>query len=452
MNTLKHSLWLAALALGVGAVSPSWVAAQAPIPGSGGIEVQPRGPIHEAFAQPPDPQPAPPPIVPKAPPPPVPEEPPPQAPAGADVQWINGYWSWDADRNEFLWVSGVYRNAPPGQRYVAGYWEQTPDGWRWVSGFWAPQDQSQPPYLSQPPAPLDNGPSLPPPNADSFYTPGVWIPRDGRFVWRPGCWRPVRPGYLWTPASYQWTPGGYVFVDGHWDYPLADRGLLFAPVVFQQPLWLTPGWAYRPTAVVATGPLLDGLFVRPAWRHYYFGNYYGPSYARLGYQPWYAYGPRSFDPLFSYYRWVNRGNPGWQAGLRQTYVARAGGTVALPVQTVRPLSQVGGVRLQAVPPSQLALQRSRAQQVRQAAVVRSRGEAQRKTVVVQPRVAAVRPAAAPRVAAAAPRPAVAVAAPRPQVVRSAPAPAARAHPAPAHARSAPAGGGHRGGSHGHGKH
>ena len=53
--------------------------------------------------------------------------------------------------------------------------------------------------------------------------PGVWIPRDTRFVWRPGFWRPFRPGYVWAPASYAWTPGGYVFVDGYWDYPLADR-------------------------------------------------------------------------------------------------------------------------------------------------------------------------------------------------------------------------------------
>src|SRR5437588_12714238 len=94
---------------------------------------QASGPIHEAFAQPLDINPQAGPVVPKQPPPPIPEVPPDQRPEGANVQWIGGYWAWDADRNDFLWVSGVYRDIPPDRQYVPGSWTNTADGWRWVS-------------------------------------------------------------------------------------------------------------------------------------------------------------------------------------------------------------------------------------------------------------------------------------------------------------------------------
>jgi hypothetical protein len=355
-----------------------------------GIDVLASGQVHEAYAQPVGLQPEPSPVVPKGPPAPIPEEPPDLRPEGDNIQWIGGYWAWDADRNEFIWISGTYRNAPPGQTYVPGYWENTPDGWRWVPGLWAPASQPDMPYLPQPPAPLETGPSIPPPDDNSFYTPGCWVFRETRYVWRPGFWQACRPGFVWVPPHYNWTPAGYLFVDGYWDYPLDDRGLLFAPVAFTQPLWQTPGWYYQPSYVVGYGPLLDSLFVRPGWG-FYFGNYYGSRYLRAGYQPWYAFGPRYHDPLFSYYRWRNRGNPGWQAGLRQVYLNRVAGRAPLPPRTlaqqnslrnasmaaVTPLSQFRSpnVRLTRVSASQLTMQRTAAQRLRQFGLARSRTEA-----------------------------------------------------------------------------
>src|SRR4051794_3220896 len=59
-------------------------------------EVQARGPVHEAFAQPGEVRPRPSPVAPKAPPAPVNELPPDVRPEGDNVAWVPGYWAWDA--------------------------------------------------------------------------------------------------------------------------------------------------------------------------------------------------------------------------------------------------------------------------------------------------------------------------------------------------------------------
>jgi hypothetical protein len=282
------------------------------------IEPQTRGPLHEAIAQPLDPSPQPGQLVPKEPPAPIPELPPDEQPDGKNLQWMPGYWSWDADRNDFVWISGVYRDAPAGRRFVPGYWAHGDDGWRWVPGFWAPEGQDEMPYTPEPPATLEAGPTQPPPGDDSMYIPGTWLYRDGRFVWQPGYWSAVQPGRVWVPPRYLWTPAGYVFVNGYWDWPFEDRGLVFAPVYFNQPLWNQPGWAYRPSYVVNWGALTGSLFYRPGGAQFYFGNYYGPRYAGLGYRPWFN-GYNRFDGIFNYQRWQNRHNANWFANDQQAY-------------------------------------------------------------------------------------------------------------------------------------
>src|SRR5262249_45078856 len=155
-----------------------------------------------------------------------------QRPEGDNVQWIPGYWSWNEDAQDFLWVSGVWRQVPPGRRWVPGYWTEADNGWQWVSGFWAPADREELPYQPPPPASLDTGPSAPAPNDDSSYIPGAWNYQANQYVWQPGAWQANRPGQVWIPASYVWTPQGYIYVPGYWDYALDNRGLLFAPAAF----------------------------------------------------------------------------------------------------------------------------------------------------------------------------------------------------------------------------
>jgi hypothetical protein len=306
-----------------------------PPPVPAGVEVLARGPVHEGFARPVDGQPQPTPVVPKEPPPLVDEEPPDQKPQGDNVQWIPGYWQWDEDRQDFLWVSGFWRAPPPGRRWVPGHWAKGGDGWQWVGGFWAAADQDRVTYQPPPPDTLDAGPSTPPPDDDSLYVPGCWVWREARYRWRPGFFVACRPDLVWIPAHYVWTPCGCVFVDGYWDYPLADRGLLFAPCWFDRDVCCRPDFCFRPCYTVSCDFLPTALFVRPDCCHYYFGDYFAPRYERCGYTAWidFRIGRCCHDPLFDYCRHTC-GDRGWERDLRGLYAARFSGDAVRPPRTL----------------------------------------------------------------------------------------------------------------------
>ncbi len=358
MNTFLRTLGLGVLGLGVclslGSAGPAQQPPPPPQPdvSSGttatdetalqaqGVEVQTRGPINEAFAEPAIRGPRPSPIVTKQPPDPITELPPDQRPEGNNVEWIPGYWAWDDDSQNFLWVSGAWRAVPPGREWIPGYWSQVQGGWQWVAGYW--QDQSQDvALLPQPPDPIQE--AVPPaPSPTDIWVPGCWVYNQTQYDWRPGFWTAFQPDWVWVPASYIWTPGGYIFVDGHWDFPLQTRGLLFAPVVFTQPVYLQPNWVYRPTFAVYEQSLLDSLFVRLTNHHYYFGDYFGPQYQKLGFRDWYDYSvTRHFhDPLFAYYRVAHRNQPNWERSLRDVYVARRENPAVRPPRTLIQQSKV----------------------------------------------------------------------------------------------------------------
>jgi hypothetical protein len=298
-----------------------------------GISVQASGPVHEAFAHPVPTTPLPGPVIPKKPPDPIPEVPPDQKPTGDNVIWIPGYWAWDDARNDYLWVSGAWRAAPLNRKWVPGYWNEVENGVQWAPGFWASNDRQDATYLEPPPASVDNGPSTPAPDDNTIYVPGCWVYGDNGFNWRPGYWTDARPGWIWTPAYYSWTPRGCVYVEGCWDLPLEDRGLLFAPVAFDQPLWATPGWTYQPWCTVPLENLLSVLWCRPSCCSYYFGDYFGDRFAGLGFSPWCEYGPRFHDPLFGYYGWEHRRDPSWYRGLHNDFLARRAGDLPRPGRT-----------------------------------------------------------------------------------------------------------------------
>jgi hypothetical protein len=364
-----------------------------------GVEVLVQGPVHEAFAQPIIRRQGASAVVPKEPPAPIPELPAEQKPEGNHVIWISGYWAWEADREDFLWVSGIWRDAPPGQHWVPGYWEQTDGGWRWISGYWTDDTEVQ--LLPIPPNPVEE--AVPPaPNNESVYVPGNWVYYQDDYRWQGGYWINNRPGWTWISPMYTWTPGGYVYTGGYWDYAFARRGLLFAPVAVD-PYWYgRSGWYYRPGNVLSANSLLANLFIGLAGNQYYYGNYYGPRYSGLGFSPWVNWtgNNRYYDPLYGYARWQNRNNPQWEANMRANYQAQQNGTLAGPPRTmaqllkiqnrnqnntlplIAPLSkinEVSEIKVQAVPKAQLAETHKAALQMQNVSQLRRKAEIQART-------------------------------------------------------------------------
>ncbi len=333
-------------AVGLAATQPAPAAAQE----NKEVEVLARGPVHEAFAATLEIQ-KDAVLVRKAPPDAIEELPPDQKPDGDNVQWVPGYWHWDEDREDFIWISGFWRVPPPGRVWVAGSWREVRNGYQWVHGFWQearPEvERADIEYLAPPPAPLELAPSIPAPSDAHTYVPGSWVWRSHRYVWRPGVWVAHRPGWCWVPAHYRWTPAGYVFIDGYWDMPLAERGVLFAPVYIPRAVYYRPAYVYTPTICVSEPALYTSLFVRRGWGCYYFGDYYENRYSTLGFSAWAAnvggsgfgvtvgFGRSvAYDPLWDYYRVAYRNTPQWAVGINNVYVGRFNGTVARPPRTL----------------------------------------------------------------------------------------------------------------------
>jgi hypothetical protein len=307
-----------------------------PTPSEEQPEVMTRGPVHEAFAQPVDTQVRQDAVVaPNEPPPLIEETPPDERPAGAQVVWVSGYWAWDADRHNHIWVSGCWRTAPPRMSWIPGYWMRTGAGWEWVPGFWTAAGVEEIEYLPPPPEFADYGPPGPSPTADTIWVPPCYYWVDGAYVARNGYWHRAEAGWAWVPSHYIRTPHGHVFIAGCWDYPLERRGVLFAPVAF------SPGVRVRvfsPTIVIDTDVLTVNLFARPSYHHYYFGDYYDDTYISIGIFPWLDVERRHgwYDPCFEYERWNHRrSEPQWEDRVRRDFVDRREHRDLRPAKTFR---------------------------------------------------------------------------------------------------------------------
>jgi len=317
----------------------SWpvVTTKAQPSGSGDAEseVLTRGPVHEAFAGVVSYNPEPGVVVKTAPPDPIEEIPPEEKPDGDDVAWIPGYWAWDDERNDYLWISGTWRALPPGREWIAGYWREERGGYQWISGYWADSEMRDITYLPPPPESLEVGPNIDPPSLDYGWTPGCWEWRESRYVWRAGYWSPGRADWVWVPSCFVWTPRGYIFVPGYWDYVVERRGLLFAPVYYRSPRRIRRDYHYEPRIVISLSIFDDCLFLRPAYHHYYFGDYYDPHYDRSGFYMSFSFqsSRRGYDPFYSHRRWEHREDRDWDNRYRASYQHRRENEAARPPRT-----------------------------------------------------------------------------------------------------------------------
>ena len=339
--------WIAALA-GFLASQAAGLASASPRQGQG-PEILARGPLHEAFATPVVYNATPGVVVPMQPPEPIEEQPPDRKPQGGDVEWIPGYWAWDDERRDFLWISGIWRDIPPGRQWVPGYWSQAEAGFRWVSGFWSPVAAGgRANYLPAPPQSLEVGPNSPQPGPDFLWSPGSWAWAESRYVWRPGFWLQAQPEWVWVPPSYVPTPGGYVFVDGYWDHPVEARGLIYAPVIFPPAYLVAPAFVYTPAVSLSIGGLTANLFIRPSYGQYYFGDYYGVAAGvggggggggivggGGGFVAWFSFqqGRYGYDPIYASMAANHGRDPQWSRQIRTEYIYRVEHVEARPAPT-----------------------------------------------------------------------------------------------------------------------
>jgi hypothetical protein len=322
-----------------------------PIPAEEQPEVLTRGPVNEAFAQPVNLEDQKGFIAPTEPPANIEEVPPAERPAGEQFAWVPGYWGWDSDRNEYVWVSGCWRAVPPGMSWVPGYWSQSAGGWQWVAGFWAPAGNKEIAYLPAPPALTDVEPPGPAPSPDRIWVPPCWYWNHGQYIRRSGYWVVAQADWVWVPSHYVWTPRGYVFANGHWDYALGRRGVLFAPVYFPRRIYARPGFSYALSIAVDIGNLQFSLFTRPQYSHYYFGDYYDNTYIGIGIFPWYEVEQRHtwYDPIYVHDRWRHqKDEPRWEQHERQEYDRRRADKSLRPPRTYREMER----RVSKMPESQ----------------------------------------------------------------------------------------------------
>ncbi|WP_337177463.1 hypothetical protein [Paludisphaera sp.] len=235
------------------------------------------GPVHEAFLSPR--RDVRPPAVPKSPPPPVVEWPASDPPT-LDARWIDGYWEWDVDTSRFVWVTGTWRVPPPNRFWVNGLWKREADGWRRTPGFWSDRSTDRLVFRAEGPPerrPLDD--PGPPPKEGCFYIPGQYVPEGDKLVWRKGFWADSKPGWAWVPASWTRQPEGWIYQAGYWDFPLEERGTLFAPAEPVAEAAEGRALSYRPYTVVSPQLYgqLYGAFGR--WTSWYDG------YPGIGYDP-----------------------------------------------------------------------------------------------------------------------------------------------------------------------
>jgi hypothetical protein len=315
------------------------------------VEVLTSGPVHEAFAEPVDLKPESGIVVTSPPPNDIDENTPAERPAGQYV-WVPGYWAWDSQRGGYIWVSGCWRLTPPTRYWVPGYWAKIPQGWQWVPGFWASSASiGQIEYLPAPPELIDVEPPVIVSTTDVIWVPPCWYWSRGHYVLRSGYWLNAQPDWIWAPSHYVWTPRGYVFVEGHWDYLLSRRGVLFAPVYFPRRLYEGPRFSYSLSIIIDTGSLQFGLFTYPRYCHYYFGDYYDDVYLSIGIFPCFQSRIRYtwYDPLYEHNRWhYTRNQPLWDSLQRKEYELRRSDRDMRPPKTYNEMVS----RMDKMPPAQ----------------------------------------------------------------------------------------------------
>ncbi len=159
---------------------------------------------------------------------------------GSDSVWVEGYWNWISDSRQFAWIPGFWRRAPENLRWQAGSWIPAPDGVVRHPGYW--YDANRPPQRMHRAPPDDQGREATKGMVGdgNVWIRGSWIVNNERkYEWEPGYVARQETGYQWQPSTVLPAADGFAVVEGYWDFPLSERGTVFAAM--QPPIPTTAG-------------------------------------------------------------------------------------------------------------------------------------------------------------------------------------------------------------------
>jgi len=190
----------------------------------------------------------------KAPPKPINEQSP--LKCTAEAIWIPGYWAWNEELKDYIWISGVWRIPPPNHIWNPGLWKQIGNEWVWLRGFWSSEPLERIQYIQDHPmSPREEAIPIAPTN-DYFWMSGYWEYDFSakQFNWLTGKWVRLDPEWIYTPPSYLWRPEGYIFISAYWDQPLELRGCPYSPVRIdpdvRSSIVYTPSLIVQPEAII----------------------------------------------------------------------------------------------------------------------------------------------------------------------------------------------------------
>src|SRR6185436_9801919 len=92
---------------------------------------------------------------------------------------------------------------------------------------------------------------------------------------------------------------------------------------------------YSPSIVIDVGVFSDHLFLRPRYQHYYFGDYYAPSYVHSGFYASFSFqsSHHGYDPIHSHQQWEHRQDREWAHRVETRYQYRRDHENARPPRT-----------------------------------------------------------------------------------------------------------------------
>lgn len=197
-----------------------------------------------------------------------------------NTQWIRGYWDFDENTKDYIWVCGVWRRVPPQMKWIEGYWSKEAEGWVRVRGLWSSQPEEQLSYLSNPPPDSLNEDAGKRPSDQMFWVSGYWQwdPSRRAYQWLLGKWAQLDKDWVLVPAHYVFRPKGYLLVPAFWDYPIDNRGTAFG--CLDIPPNARADYIYTPSNIIAPNVIIERCFCcYPDYLYLFYHHWcYHPDY------------------------------------------------------------------------------------------------------------------------------------------------------------------------------